>query len=77
MLDCNDDQESLPITILPDLRTGKPVAEDDVAAPQLVIQLGLVAVGQTMVLPAKEGCPGTPVKQEVLRAILRSLRYNL
>ncbi|MEY2985109.1 MAG: hypothetical protein RLZZ568_1726, partial [Cyanobacteriota bacterium] len=44
----------------------------DVAAAQVVKQRGLVAVGQTVVLPVEEGCLGTPMKQETSRAILGS-----
>ncbi|MEB3227178.1 MAG: transposase [Synechocystis sp.] len=36
----------------------------DVAAAQVVEQRGLVAVGQTVILPVEEGCLGTPMKQE-------------
>nr|RNJ68480.1 MAG: transposase [Leptolyngbya sp. IPPAS B-1204] len=36
----------------------------DVAAGQVVMQRGLVAVGQTVILPVEEGCLGTPMKQE-------------
>jgi len=46
----------------------------DVAAAQVVKQRGLVAVGQTVILPVEEGCLGTPVKQETSRAILGSPR---
>ena len=46
----------------------------DVAAAQVVVQRGLVAVGQTVILPVEEGCLGTPMKQETSRAILGSQR---
>lgn len=46
----------------------------DVAAAQVVVQRGLVAVGQTAILPVEEGCSGTPMKQETSRAILGSPR---
>ncbi|MDJ0735523.1 MAG: transposase [Nostocaceae cyanobacterium] len=46
----------------------------DVAAAQVVMQRGLIAVGQTVILPVEEGCPGTPMKQETSRAILGSPR---
>jgi putative transposase len=36
----------------------------DVAAAQVVEQRGLVAVGQTVILPVEDGCLGTPMKQE-------------
>jgi putative transposase len=51
----------------------------DVAAAQVVEQRGLVAVGQTVILPVEEGCLGTPMKQETSRAILgcpRSTRFG-
>lgn len=44
----------------------------DVAAAQVVEQRGLVAVGQTAILPVEEGCLGTPMNQETSRAILGS-----
>ncbi|WP_370583844.1 zinc ribbon domain-containing protein [Oxynema sp. CENA135] len=40
------------------------VTDRDVAAAQVVMQRGLVAVGQTVILPVEEGCLGTPMKQE-------------
>ncbi|MGV0029453.1 RNA-guided endonuclease InsQ/TnpB family protein, partial [Phormidesmis priestleyi] len=46
------------------------VTDRDVAAAQVVVQRGLVAVGQTGLLPVEEGCLGTPMKQEASRAIL-------
>ena len=49
----------------------------DVAAAQVVMQRGLVTVGQTVILPVEEGCLGTPMKQENSRAILGSPRYTL
>ncbi len=39
-----------------------------------VEQRGLVAVGQTVILPVEEGGLGTPMKQETSRAILGSPR---
>lgn len=50
------------------------VTDRDVAAAQVVEQRGLVAVGQTVILPVEEGCLGTPIKQETSRAILGSPR---
>ncbi|NJK62071.1 MAG: transposase, partial [Synechococcaceae cyanobacterium SM2_3_1] len=46
------------------------VTDRDVAAAQVVEQRGLVAVGQTVILPVEDGCLGTPMKQEASRAIL-------
>lgn len=40
----------------------------DVAAAQVVMQRGCVAVGQTVVLPVEDGRKATPVKQENLRS---------
>lgn len=40
------------------------ITDRDVAAAQVVMQRGLVAVGQTVILPVEEGCLGTPMKQE-------------
>lgn len=37
----------------------------DVAAAQVVVQRGLVTVGQTVIRPVEEGCQVTPMKQEV------------
>ncbi len=45
------------------------VTDRDVAAAQVVMQRGLVTVGQTVLLPVEEGCLGTPMKQENSRAI--------
>ncbi len=50
------------------------VIDRDVAAAQVVAQRGLVAVGQTVILPVEEGFLGTPMKQETSRAILGSPR---
>jgi putative transposase len=50
------------------------ITDRDVAAAQVVVQRGLVAVGQTGILPVEEGCLGTPMKQETSRAILGSQR---
>jgi putative transposase len=50
------------------------VTDRDVAAAQVVEQRGLVAVGQTVILPVEEGCLGTPMKQETSRVILGSPR---
>jgi putative transposase len=50
------------------------VTDRDVAAAQVVEQRGLVAVGQTVILPVEEGCLGTPMKQETSRAILGTPR---
>jgi putative transposase len=48
----------------------------DVAAAQVVEQRGLVAVGQTVILPVEEGCLRTPMKQETSRAILGSPHHT-
>jgi putative transposase len=40
------------------------ITDRDVAAAQVVMQRGLVAVGQTVILPVEEGGLGTPMKQE-------------
>jgi len=50
------------------------ITDRDVAAAQVVAQRGLVAVGQTVILPVEDGCLGTPIKQETSRAILGSPR---
>ncbi len=50
------------------------VTDRDVAAAQVVMQRGLVAVGQTVILPVEEGCLGTPMKQESSVAKPRSQR---
>jgi putative transposase len=48
------------------------VTDRDVAAAQVVMQRGLVAVGQPVLLPVEEGCLATPMKQETSKATLRS-----
>ena len=48
------------------------VTDRDVAAAQVVMQRGLITVGQTVILPVEEGCLGTPMKQETSKATLRS-----
>ncbi len=48
------------------------VTDRDVAAAQVVVQRGLVAVGHTVILPVEEGCLGTPMKQETSKSTLRS-----
>jgi putative transposase len=48
----------------------------DVAAAQVVEQRGLIAVGQTVILPVEEGCSGTPKKQEKPTARKGSPRYT-
>ncbi|NEO79859.1 transposase [Moorena sp. SIO4G3] len=50
------------------------ITDRDVAAAQVVAQRGLVAVGQTVILPVEDGCHRTPIKQETSRAILGSPR---
>jgi putative transposase len=55
------------------------VTDRDVAAAEVVEQRGLVAVGQTVLLPVEEGSSRTPMKQEIPRAILgsrRSIRFG-
>jgi putative transposase len=52
------------------------VTDRDVAAAQVVEQRGLVAVGQTVILPVEEGCARTPMKQEASRAILGSPHHT-
>jgi putative transposase len=53
------------------------ITHRDVASAQVVMQRGLVAVGQTVILPVEEGCLGTPMKQECSKATLRSPHHNL
>ena len=50
----------------------------DVAAAQVVMQRGLILVadGQSVILPAEEGCLGTPMKQEAPTARKGSPRYT-
>jgi putative transposase len=55
------------------------ITDRDVAAAQVVEQRGLLAVGQTVLLPVEEGSSRTPMKQEIPRAILgspRSIRFG-
>lgn len=53
------------------------ITDRDVAAAQVVMQRGLVAAGQAVILPAEEGCLGTPMKQESPIARLGSPHHNL